>query len=102
MPIVLFLFETFNVSQTEFCLRLQVERTRLGPIDRASPYLRWTTIGTVQKHNTPRTIILLFLTYSRQFHGECLNIGHYDSQKPLEFIKIVYNFSIILHTPEVR
>jgi hypothetical protein len=33
-----------NVSKTEFCLRLQVKPTQLGPIDRASPYLRtiWT------------------------------------------------------------
>jgi hypothetical protein len=29
-----------NVSETRFCLRLQVEPTQLGPIDRASPYLR--------------------------------------------------------------
>jgi hypothetical protein len=29
-----------NVSETEFCFRLQVEPTQLGPIDRASPYLR--------------------------------------------------------------
>jgi hypothetical protein len=30
----------YNVSETEFCLRLQVEPTELGPMDRASPYLR--------------------------------------------------------------
>jgi hypothetical protein len=29
-----------NVSKTGFCLHLQVKRTPLGPIDRASPYLR--------------------------------------------------------------
>jgi hypothetical protein len=29
-----------NVSETGFCLRLLVVRTQLGPIDRASPYLR--------------------------------------------------------------
>jgi hypothetical protein len=29
-----------NVSETGFSLRLQVEPTQLGPIDRASPYLR--------------------------------------------------------------
>jgi hypothetical protein len=28
------------VSETGFGLRLQVEPTQLGPIDRASPYLR--------------------------------------------------------------
>jgi hypothetical protein len=27
-----------NVSETGFCLRLQVKPTQLGPIDRASPY----------------------------------------------------------------
>jgi hypothetical protein len=29
-----------NVSQTGFCLRLQVKPTQLGPIDRANPYLQ--------------------------------------------------------------
>jgi hypothetical protein len=28
------------VSETGFCLRIQVRATHLGPIDRASPYLR--------------------------------------------------------------
>jgi hypothetical protein len=28
-----------NISETEFCLRLQVEPTQLCPIDRASLYL---------------------------------------------------------------
>jgi hypothetical protein len=35
-----------NVSETGFCLRLQVKPTQLDPIDRASPYLR-----------TPMTVI---------------------------------------------
>jgi hypothetical protein len=40
LPIVLFLFKmTYNVSETGFCLRLQVELTQLGPIDRTSAYL---------------------------------------------------------------
>jgi hypothetical protein len=34
------LFLKLNVSETGFCLRLQVKPTLLGPIDRASPYLR--------------------------------------------------------------
>jgi hypothetical protein len=29
-----------NVSETGFCLRIQVKSTQLGRIDRASPYLR--------------------------------------------------------------
>jgi hypothetical protein len=29
-----------SVSETGFCLRLQVKPTQLGPIDRAGPYLR--------------------------------------------------------------
>jgi hypothetical protein len=29
-----------NVSETGFCLRLHLKPTQLGPIDRASPYLR--------------------------------------------------------------
>jgi hypothetical protein len=32
-----------NVSETGFCLRLQVEPTQLGPIDRISPYLLFVT-----------------------------------------------------------
>jgi hypothetical protein len=32
--------KTRNVSETGFCLHLHVERTQLGPIDWASPYLR--------------------------------------------------------------
>jgi hypothetical protein len=33
-------FSKHNVSETLFCLRLQVKPTQLGPIDRASPYHR--------------------------------------------------------------
>jgi hypothetical protein len=33
-------FSKHKVSETEFCLRLQVKPIQLGPIDRASPYLR--------------------------------------------------------------
>jgi hypothetical protein len=40
LSIVLFLVKVHNVSKTGFCLRLQVQPTQLGPIDRASPYLR--------------------------------------------------------------
>jgi hypothetical protein len=35
----------YNISEIGFCLRLQVEPTHLGPIDRASPYL-WTPAPT--------------------------------------------------------
>jgi hypothetical protein len=31
-----------NVSETGFCLRLQVKPTQLDPINRASPYFRTT------------------------------------------------------------
>jgi hypothetical protein len=37
---VQFLFKTHAVSETGFCLRLQVEPTPLGPIGRASPAFR--------------------------------------------------------------
>jgi hypothetical protein len=39
LSIALLLFKT-HVSETGFCLRLQVELTQLGLIDIASPYLR--------------------------------------------------------------
>jgi hypothetical protein len=41
LSIVLCLFKRHNVSKAGFCLRLQVESTHFGPIDRASPYF-WT------------------------------------------------------------
>jgi hypothetical protein len=37
-------FSKHNVSKTAFCLRLRVKYTQLGPIDRASPYLRSSSI----------------------------------------------------------
>jgi hypothetical protein len=40
LSIVLFLFKKHNITETGFCLRLQVGPSQLGPIDRASPYLR--------------------------------------------------------------
>jgi hypothetical protein len=55
LSIILFLFK-INFSDTGLCLRLQVKPTQLGPIDRASPYLRtpvpaprW---GLQAKHST--------------------------------------------------
>jgi hypothetical protein len=33
-------FLKHNISETGFCFRLEVKPTQLGPIDRASPYLR--------------------------------------------------------------
>jgi hypothetical protein len=36
LSVVLFLFKTHNVSETAFCLRLQVEPTHFGPIDRVT------------------------------------------------------------------
>jgi hypothetical protein len=35
-----FLFKMHNVLETGFCLWLQAKPTQLGPVDRASPYLR--------------------------------------------------------------
>jgi hypothetical protein len=65
--IVPFLFKPHNVSETGFCLRLQVEPSQLGPIDRASPYMRNVLLfkqkqddGYVQKHN-----ICIYVTSSQ-------------------------------------
>jgi hypothetical protein len=56
LSIVLFVFQNNNVSETGFCLRLQVKPTQSCPINRASPYLqthvpapRW---GIQAKHST--------------------------------------------------
>jgi hypothetical protein len=40
LSIALPLFKTNSVSETGFCLRLQVEPTQLGPIDTARSHLR--------------------------------------------------------------
>jgi hypothetical protein len=37
-----------NVSETGFCLHLQVKPTQLGPIDRASPYLKTETQSSLR------------------------------------------------------
>jgi hypothetical protein len=46
-------FSKHDVSETGFCLRLQVKPTQLGPIDRASPYIQIRTI--VQSSQTFRS-----------------------------------------------
>jgi hypothetical protein len=38
-------FSKHNVSETGFCLRLQVNPTQMSPIDRASPYVRPNWVG---------------------------------------------------------
>jgi hypothetical protein len=46
-----------NVSETEFCLRLQVKPTQLDPIDRARPSPEMDkTMDNVQKHNICKRI----------------------------------------------
>jgi hypothetical protein len=62
LSIVLFLFRRHNVSETGFCVPLQVEPTHLGPIDRASPYLR-----------TPASESESKLCYDRQSVGQSWN-----------------------------
>jgi hypothetical protein len=53
---VLFILQKHEVSETGFCLRLQVKPIQLGPIDWASPYLRTPVPaprrGTQAKHST--------------------------------------------------
>jgi hypothetical protein len=48
--ILFYLKKKHNVSETWFCLRLREKPTQLGPIDRASPYLRTPVL-------TPRYVI---------------------------------------------
>jgi hypothetical protein len=40
------LYWKHNVSETRFCLRLQVEPTQLGPIDEANLCLRSSRVGS--------------------------------------------------------
>jgi hypothetical protein len=48
-------FSEYNVSETGFCLRLQVKPTQLGPIDRVVPISgdrdKDRAMDNVQKHN---------------------------------------------------
>jgi hypothetical protein len=67
------------VSETGFCLRLRVEPTQLGLIDRASPYPlcvlnKNKTMDNVQKHNNCISILS-----SQTFGTMCqLNISSFD------------------------
>jgi hypothetical protein len=57
-----------SVSETGFCLRLQVKPTQLGPIDRASPYLR-TNVPSSQKFRAYLfTVALEMTTVSLKTH----------------------------------
>jgi hypothetical protein len=96
LSIVLFLFTTHNVSETGFCLRLEVKLTQSRTIDRASNYL-WSgtpengdrtqcpkrsvlnknsTLSIVQKHNMCYIAILsqyekaVFTSYIRTFNRQ--------------------------------
>jgi hypothetical protein len=74
-------FSKHNVSETGYCLRLQVKLTHLGPIDRASPYLqclkrcvlknkqdgfldKHRTMDNVQKHNSCKNVAGMHCTWS--------------------------------------
>jgi hypothetical protein len=52
LSIILFLFK--NISETAFCLWLEVKHTPLDLIDRASPYL-WTPVQTPDRVYKPST-----------------------------------------------
>jgi hypothetical protein len=55
-PLSCFYFETHNVSETGFCLRLLVEPTQLGPIERASPWAENPVSETLCVLNKNRTM----------------------------------------------
>jgi hypothetical protein len=49
-----FIYKLYNQSETEFYFSLKVERTQLGPIDRACPYLDsdiWTRSVDREQHS---------------------------------------------------
>jgi hypothetical protein len=60
LSIVLFLCRTHNVSETGFCLRLQVEPIQLGLIDRANPYLGTWVSFTWRRRQNPVSENLFF------------------------------------------
>jgi hypothetical protein len=68
---ILFLFKTHSVSDTGFCLRLQVEPFQLRPVDRASPYLQAaapTLDGIYKPYATVIANIKIFKKNSTHMH----------------------------------
>jgi hypothetical protein len=71
--------QNIKVSETGFCLRLQVQRTQLGPIDSVGPYLRISApVKTVQWIMSRITEIVLIRAYNHHrlldfiYSGRCL------------------------------
>jgi hypothetical protein len=61
-------FSKHNVSETGFCLRLQVKPTQLGPIDRASPYLQIMSINiiVVLMYHRHKLLDLIYTHYATE------------------------------------
>jgi hypothetical protein len=74
----MFIFQ-HNVSETGFCLLLQVKPAQLGPIDRASPYLRTPVLapgwGIQAKHSTNhlRELRQNIEIYNKDYASEALH-----------------------------
>jgi hypothetical protein len=85
-----------NVSETGFCLRLQAKYTQMGPIDKASPYLRRqighnclfadinTTVYIVQKHS-----ICTNVPSSQTFRLAYFHINRHKLKTDISFIFLI-------------
>jgi uncharacterized protein YxeA len=84
-------FSEHNVSETEFCLRPQVEPTQLDPIDRASPYLQTfkyrKTVDNVQKHDTCSNVpsSQTFKSYQNMGVHQTFTFTNYTSSSAMRF-----------------
>jgi hypothetical protein len=86
LSIVLFYLK-YNISETVFCLRLQVEPTQLGPIDTASPYSQ-------RRRQNPVSETLRVLSKNRmmdnvQEHNSCINMP--SSQTLRSYWKFIWS-----------
>jgi hypothetical protein len=79
LSIVLFFYSKRNVSQTGFCLHLQVETSQLGPINTASPYLRTPAPTQDRTINQPQHNSIL------QQKAENYNYIHYRLSEKFVF-----------------
>jgi hypothetical protein len=63
----MFLFKTHNLSETVFCLRLQVEPTQLGPIDRTgigTCSIYWAQLSRFHLKTETEVIVQIYLKHT--------------------------------------
>jgi hypothetical protein len=72
----------YNISETEFCLRLQIKPIQLGPIDTASPYLR-TSAQTQYRVYKPGTTQTIFESYEKTLKDSTCTVPYREFISPV-------------------